>query len=66
MVRCCCGDGWIWHHLCVVDVVCVGFASILDSLTAFKSVKIYRILVESRWFPNLLRFAGFMYPVDLY
>jgi hypothetical protein len=47
MVRCYCGDGWIWRHQGVVDVVCAGSASTLDSLTAFKSVEICRILAES-------------------
>jgi hypothetical protein len=57
MMRCYCGDGlrrcWCWSMLCV------GSASILDSLTASKSVEICRILLESLRFSNLLRFAGF-------
>jgi hypothetical protein len=33
---------WIW---CMVDTVCVGLSMIWDSLSAYKSVKISKILL---------------------
>jgi hypothetical protein len=44
----------------LVDVVCVGFALIFDFLTAFKSVEICRILLESRRVPKSVEICRFL------
>jgi hypothetical protein len=44
----------------LVDVVCVGSASIFDSLTAFKSVEICRILLESLRVPKSVEICRFL------
>jgi hypothetical protein len=57
---------WFWSCRCGINVVGVWFSGYLTFWPLLNLLRFAVLFLSLYWFPNLLRFAGFLYLTDFY